>query len=157
MAQVALPPESPPPSSPHSFFSYLGFPSCPVTERLLRWSLALGRLGCTRVRASTASRATLHLSELPAGQHHPTCQPWALSVCLQVLLSASGFKEGSSALLIPGTASGMYHHSLCQQGFLWMSCLLCSSWAGCWAGQAGELRASRRETSVGDSGRIQPC
>lgn len=68
-------------------------------------------------------------SELPADQHHPTCQTWALSVCLQVLLSAGGFKEGSSALLIPGTASGMYHHPLCQQGFIWMCRLLCSSWA----------------------------
>lgn len=59
-----------------------------MTERLLQCSVALGILGCTCVCASTAGRATLHLSELPPGQHHPTCQPWALSACLQVLLSA---------------------------------------------------------------------
>lgn len=93
-----------------------------MAVRLLQWSVALGGLGFTCVRAS---RATLQLSELSADQHHPTCQPWALSVCLQVVLSASGFNEGSSALPMLGTACGTFHHSPCQQGFLWMCCLLC--------------------------------
>lgn len=83
--------------------------------------------------------------------------PASPGLCLQVLLSARVFKERSSALLIAGTASGMCHHSPCQLWFLWTCILLYSLWAGWWGGQAGELHASRRETSAGDLGRIPEC
>lgn len=76
---------------------------------------------------------------------------------LCVSVSGSRLQLEGSALLMLGMASRTCHHSPCHWWSLWMGCLLRSLQAGCWAGREGKLPASRRETSVGDLGQIQPC
>jgi len=98
------------------------------------------------------SRAAPRSSLLPADQRYPTCLPWALCLCRQLSLPAGCPKEGGSVLLTLGTPIGT-----CRRAAR-LDVPPASLMAGSLLGErGGKLPAAGRETSPGDSGRIQPC